>query len=105
MLDAHCSAIIQRTLPRKEPDPGRVTLPVTIGDVYVGKGLIDLGSSINLIPLSVVKRLECVEIKSIQMILQLADKSTTRPHGVVEDVLVKVGKFLFPIDFIVIDML
>ncbi|KAI5391416.1 hypothetical protein KIW84_076284 [Lathyrus oleraceus] len=104
VLDASCSAIIQRSLPKKEVDPGRVTLPVKIGDVYVGKGLIDLGSSINLIPLSIIKRLGNIEIKSIRMTLQLADKSTTHPHGVAQDVLVKVDKFFFPVDFIVIDM-
>ncbi|KAI5447937.1 hypothetical protein KIW84_015399 [Lathyrus oleraceus] len=93
-----------KTLPKKEVDPGRVTLPVKIGDVYVGKGLIDLGSSINLIPLSIIKRLGNIEIKSIRMTLQLADKSTTHPHGIAQDVLVKVDKFFFPVDFIVIDM-
>jgi hypothetical protein len=61
-LDASCSAIIQRTLPTKEKDPGRVTLPVTIGNVNVGKALIDLGSSINLIPLSVVERIGGLDI-------------------------------------------
>jgi hypothetical protein len=65
-LDASCSAIIQRTLPKKEKDPGRVTLPVTIGNVNVGKALIDLGSSINLIPLSVVKRIGGLDISHAQ---------------------------------------
>ena len=91
-------------MPKKEGDPGRVTLPVTIGEVYVGKGLIDLGSSINLIPLSIVKRLGNVELRSTRMTLQLADKSTTCPHGVALDLLVKVDKFFFPVDFVVIDM-
>src|ERR1051325_7151044 len=104
MVDASCSAIIQRTIPKKESDPGRVTLPVTIGDVYVGKGLIDLGSSINLIPLSIVKRLGEIELKSTKMTLQLADKSITRPHGVALDLLVKVDKFFFPVEFVVIKM-
>src|ERR1043165_9832081 len=104
MVDASCSAIIQRTIPKKESDPGRVTLPVTIGDVYVGKGLIDLGSSINLIPLSIVKRLGDIELKSTKMMLQLADKSITRPHGVALDLFVKVDKFFFLVDFVVIDM-
>jgi len=49
-IDANCSAIIQRTLPKKEQDPGRVTLPVAIGTTHVGKALLDLGSSINLMP-------------------------------------------------------
>ena len=69
MVDASCSVIIQRTLPKKESDPGRVTFPITIGDVYVGKGLINLGSSINLIPLSIVKRLVSIEMKSTKMTL------------------------------------
>ncbi|XP_058764698.1 uncharacterized protein LOC131638170 [Vicia villosa] len=80
MLDAQCSAIIQRTLPRKETDPGRVILPVTIGGTYIGNGLINLGSSINLIPLSIIKRLGNIEMKSTRMTLQLADKSTTSPY-------------------------
>ncbi|XP_058753377.1 uncharacterized protein LOC131626574 [Vicia villosa] len=103
-LDASCSAIIQRTLPQKEKDPGRVTLPVTIENVNVGKALIDLGSSINLIPLSVIKRIGDLDMKHTRMTLQLADKSVTRPSGIAEDVLVKVDKFLFPIDFVVMDI-
>lgn len=66
--------------------------------------LIDLGSSINLIPLCVVNRLGNIEVKPTKMILQLADKSIIRPSRVVEDVLVKVDKFLFTIDFVVIYM-
>ncbi|XP_058725862.1 uncharacterized protein LOC131597169 [Vicia villosa] len=104
LLDARCSAIIQKTLPKKEADPGRVTLPVTIGGHYIGNGLVDLGSSINLIPLSIIKRLGNIEMKPTQMTLQLADKSLTSPYGVAQDMLVKVDKFLFPVDFVVVDM-
>ncbi|XP_050895715.1 uncharacterized protein LOC127102386 [Lathyrus oleraceus] len=103
-LDACCSAIILRTLPQKESNLGRVTLLVIIENFYIGKGLIDLGSSINLISLSVVKRLGSIELKTTRMTLQLADKSITHPYGVEEDVLVKMDKFLFPIEFFVIDM-
>ncbi|XP_058762162.1 uncharacterized protein LOC131635553 [Vicia villosa] len=104
LLDARCSAIIQKTLPKKEADPGRVTLPVTIGCHCIGNGLIDLGSSINLIPLSIIKRLGNIEMKPTRMTLQLADKSLTSPYGVAQDMLVKVDKFLFPVDFVVVDM-
>ncbi|XP_050878466.1 uncharacterized protein LOC127082269 [Lathyrus oleraceus] len=103
-LDVSYSVIIQRIIPREEIDPRRITLPLTIGNVYIGKALIDLGSRINLIPLCVVKRLGNIEVKPTKMTLKLAEKSTTRPLGVAEDVLVKVDKFLFPIDFVVIDM-
>ncbi|XP_045831378.1 uncharacterized protein LOC123922728 [Trifolium pratense] len=103
-LEQMPTAIIQRTLPTKEKDPGRVTLPVTIGNVNVGKALIDLGSSINLIPLSVIKRIGGLDVTRTRMTLQLADKSITRPSGMAEDVLVKVDKFMFPIDFVVMDI-
>ncbi|MCI53918.1 hypothetical protein A2U01_0075165, partial [Trifolium medium] len=88
----------------KEKDPGRVTLPVTIGNANVGKALIDLGSSINLIPLSVIERIGGLDIKRTRLTLQLADKSITRPLGMAEDVLAKVDKFMFPIDFVVMDI-
>ncbi|XP_058746038.1 uncharacterized protein LOC131618899 [Vicia villosa] len=104
VLDAHCSAIIQKTPPRKEADPGRVILPITIEGNYISNGLVDLGSSINLIPLSVVKRLGKIEMKHTRITLQLADKSIISPYGVVQDMLVKVDKFLFPVDFVVVDM-
>ncbi|XP_058778263.1 uncharacterized protein LOC131652428 [Vicia villosa] len=104
VLDAHCSATIQKTPPRKEADSGRVILPITIGGNYISNGLVDLGSSINLIPLSVVKRLGNIEMKHTRITLQLADKSIISPYGVVQDMLVKVDKFLFLVDFVVVDM-
>ncbi|XP_050885706.1 uncharacterized protein LOC127091186 [Lathyrus oleraceus] len=103
-IDASYSAIIQRTPPWKESSQGRVTLSVFICNEYISKALIDLGSTINLILLSVVQRLGNIEMKSTKMTLQLADKSRTRPHGIIEDVLIKVDKFFFPIDFVVINM-
>ncbi|XP_058783961.1 uncharacterized protein LOC131658713 [Vicia villosa] len=104
LLDAQCSAVIQRTTPRKESDPRRVTLPLNNGGNFTGDGLIDLGSSINLIPLSIVKKLWNIVMKPTRMTLQLADKSITSPYGVVQDLLVKVDKFFFPVDFVVVDM-
>jgi hypothetical protein len=79
-------------------------LPDTIGNVNVGRALIDLGSSINLIPLSVVERIGGLDIMRTRMALQLADKSITYPSGIAEDVLVKVDKFMFSIDFVVMDI-
>ncbi|XP_058783297.1 uncharacterized protein LOC131657974 [Vicia villosa] len=104
VLDAQCSAVIQRTTPRKESDPGRVTLPLNIEGNFTGDGLIDLGSSINLIPLSIVKKLGNIVMTPTRMTLQLADKSITSPYGVVQDLLVKVDKFFFSVDFVVVDM-
>nr|GFB06858.1 reverse transcriptase domain-containing protein [Tanacetum cinerariifolium] len=65
--------------------------------------LADLGASINLMPLSIWKKLSLLELTSTQMILEHADRSTTRPASIAEDVFVKVGKFHFPTDFIVVD--
>ncbi|GJW58573.1 reverse transcriptase domain-containing protein [Tanacetum coccineum] len=65
--------------------------------------LADLGASINLMPLSIWKKLSLPELTPTQMILELADRSTTRPAGIAEDVFVKVGKFHFPTDFLVVD--
>ena len=104
MLEAGCSAIIQRPLPMKSGDPGSFTIPVTIGTLPIGKALMDLGASINLMPLSMCKRIGDLVIKPTRMTLQLADRSLKFPHGVAEDVLVKVDKFIFPVDFVVMDM-
>ncbi|GJY12310.1 reverse transcriptase domain-containing protein [Tanacetum coccineum] len=65
--------------------------------------LADLGASINLMPLSIWKKLSLPELTPTQMILELADRSTTSPSGITEDVFVKVGKFHFPADFVVVD--
>ncbi|GJY39216.1 reverse transcriptase domain-containing protein [Tanacetum coccineum] len=65
--------------------------------------LADLGASINLMPLSVWKKLSLPELTSTRMTLELADRSITRPKGVAKDVFVKVGKFHYPADFVVVD--
>ncbi|XP_047180403.1 uncharacterized protein LOC124847056 [Vigna umbellata] len=103
-LEAGCNAIIQKSLPQKSKDPGSFTIPVTIGTLPVGKGLLDLGASINLMPLSILKRIWDLEVRPTQMTLQLADRSMKYPYGVAEDVLVKVDKFMFPVDFVVMDI-
>nr|KYP45027.1 hypothetical protein KK1_033488 [Cajanus cajan] len=103
-LEAGCSAIIQKSLPQKSRDPGSFTLPVSIGNLSVGKALLDLGASINLMPLSMLKKIGEVEVRPTRMTLQLADRSIKIPHGIVEDMIVKVDKFMFPVDFVVMDM-
>ena len=72
--------------------------------ILVGKALIDLGASINLMPLSMCRRIGELEIMPTRMTLQLADRSITRPYGVIEDVLVRVKHFTFPEDFVVMDI-
>ncbi|XP_061337783.1 uncharacterized protein LOC133284731, partial [Gastrolobium bilobum] len=103
-LTEECSALIQKKLPPKLKDPGSFSIPIAIGDVEVGKALCDLGASINLMPLSVYRALGINKLKDNNVILHLADRSIKRPEGVVEDVLVKVDKFIFPVDFVILDM-
>ena len=85
-------------------DPRSFTIPCTIGDCTFNNILCDLGASINLMPYSMMQKLGLDEPKPTNVSLQLVDRSITYPKGVLEDVLVKVGKFIFPIDFIVLDM-
>jgi len=103
-VEGNCSAIIQRILPPKHKDPGSVTIPCAIGEVSVGKALIDLRASINLMSLSICQRLGELEIMPTRMTLQLADRSITKPYGVIEDVLVKVKHLIFLADFVVMDI-
>ena len=102
-MEAGCSAIIQKALPQKSSDPGSFTLPVTIGNLTVGKALLDLGASINMISLSMLKKIGDVEVRPTRMTLQLADRSIKYPYGIVKDLLVKVDKFMFPVDFVVME--
>ena len=88
----------------KMQDPGSFTIPCTIGNVEFKKALCDLGASINLMLLSIVKRLSLGELTSISMTLQMADRTMEHREGVLEDVFIKVGKFIFPTDFVVMDM-
>ena len=70
----------------------------------MGKALCDSGANINLMPLFVVKRLSLGELNPIAMTLQMADKTFAQPEGILEDVLIKVGMFIFLVDFVVIDI-
>ncbi|KAL5785369.1 hypothetical protein ACOSQ2_007761 [Xanthoceras sorbifolium] len=99
-LTEECSAIILNKLPPKLKDPGSFTIPCTIGNTKFGKSLCDLGASINLMPFSVFKKLGLGEVKSTNV----ADRSVKYPHGIVEDVLVKVDKLYFLVDFVVLEM-
>ena len=83
---------------------GSFTIPCTIGNFEFGRTLCDSGASINLMPLSVVKRLSLRELTPTAMTLQMEDRTMARPEGILKDVLIKVGKFIFSMDFVVIDM-
>ncbi|KAL0440346.1 UNVERIFIED_CONTAM: hypothetical protein Slati_2517600 [Sesamum latifolium] len=103
-LNEECSAILQNKLPPKLKDPGSFSIPCTIGNIDFDKVLCDLGASVNLMPYSIFEKLGMHELTPSIITLQLADRSIKYPRGIVEDVLVKVGKFIIPVDFIVLDM-
>ncbi|XP_070024924.1 uncharacterized protein [Nicotiana sylvestris] len=105
-LTKHYSAIFQNKLPQKCGDPRNFTIPCSLGSINFDKSLCDSGASINLMPLSIYGKLEkeIGEIRSAQISLQLADQTTLIPKGIVEDVLVWVDMFVFPVDFIVVKM-
>ncbi|XP_050916072.1 uncharacterized protein LOC127131181 [Lathyrus oleraceus] len=105
ILTETCSAILQgMKVPVKKKDRGSVTIPCTIGDRSFKKALIYLGASVSLMPLSIYKRLGIGKIQDTRMTLQFADHSVKRPYGIVEDVLVKIDKFVFPVDFVILEM-
>ena len=102
-LTEHVSAIIQSKTPVKYKDPGSPTISVNIGGTCIDKALLDLGASVNLLPYSVYKQLGLGELKPTNITLSLADRSVKIPKGIVEDVLVKVDKFYYPVDLLVLD--
>ena len=102
-LTEQVSAIIQSKNAVKYKDPGSPTISVNIGGTCLDKALLDLGASVNLLPYSVYKQLGLGELKPTNITLSLTDRSVKIPKGIVEDVLVKVDKFYYPVDFVVLD--
>ncbi|GJR14315.1 reverse transcriptase domain-containing protein [Tanacetum coccineum] len=102
-LNENCSAVLLKKLLEKLGDPGKFLIPCDFPGMVECSALADLDASINLMPLSVWKRLSLPELTTTHMTLELANQSITRPKGVAKDVFVKVGKFHFPANFIVVD--
>ncbi|GJR54356.1 reverse transcriptase domain-containing protein [Tanacetum coccineum] len=102
-MNENYSAVILKKLPEKLGDLGKFLIPCDFLEIVECLALADLGASINLMPLSIWKKLSLLELTPTRMILELADRSTTSPSGIAEDVFVKVGKFHFPANFVVVD--
>ncbi|XP_077232312.1 uncharacterized protein LOC143868580 [Tasmannia lanceolata] len=102
-LAANISSILSQQMVAKYKDPGCPTISCTIGNTKIEHALLDLGASVNLLPFSVYMQLGLGDLKPTTVTLQLANRSIKTPKGMVEDVLIKVGDFLFPVDFIVLD--
>ncbi|GJX37454.1 reverse transcriptase domain-containing protein [Tanacetum coccineum] len=95
--------MLLKKLPEKLGDPGKFLIPCNFPGMDVCHALADLGASINLMPLSIWKKLSLPDLTPTRMTLELADRSITYPKGLAEDVFVKVRKFHFPTDFVVVD--
>ncbi|GKC87514.1 reverse transcriptase domain-containing protein [Tanacetum coccineum] len=91
-LNEHCSAVILNKLPEKLGDPGKFLIPCDFPGMVECLALVDLGASINLMPLSVWKKLSLLELTPTCKTLELADRSITQPIGIAEDVDIKVGE-------------
>lgn len=88
----------------KKKDRESVTIPCTIVNRTFKKALINLGASVSLRPLSIYTKLGIGTVQDTRMTIQFANHSVKRPYGVVEIVLVKIDKFVFPVDFVILEM-
>ncbi|GJS41593.1 reverse transcriptase domain-containing protein [Tanacetum coccineum] len=100
--ESDATEVLQHQLPHKELNPGNFILPCTI-DKFKFYAMADLGASINVMPRSMFEHLHLTKLRKTNMLCEMADMSKKAPLGIVENVLVKIGKFLFLSDFVIID--
>nr|GFA21209.1 reverse transcriptase domain-containing protein [Tanacetum cinerariifolium] len=101
-LNENCSAVILKNLPEKLGEPGKFLISCGFSELKC-KALADLGASINLMPLSVWKKLGLPDLIPTRMTLELVNRAIYTPDGIARDVFVPVGKFTFPADIVVVD--
>ncbi|GJR53819.1 DNA-directed DNA polymerase, partial [Tanacetum coccineum] len=104
-MNERCSAVLLNKLPSKEKDPGSFTIPCDISQLYINNALADLGASNSLMPYTMYEKLGLGEPKATRMSLELTDRSIQYPREIIENVLIKVDKFVLLIDFVILDML
>nr|GEW86999.1 hypothetical protein [Tanacetum cinerariifolium] len=102
-LTEHVSAVLSSSLPPMFKDPRAPLISVVVGNIAIKKALLDLGSSINILPASLVDKYDLGTLRKTDTIISLTDRSTKIPRGVLEDVIVKVNDFYYPVDFLVMD--
>ncbi|GJT09756.1 reverse transcriptase domain-containing protein [Tanacetum coccineum] len=103
-LSDESSSIIQNKVPPKLGDPRSFLIPCTFGKAFSCNDLADLGASINLMPYSLYAKLSLEPLKLTKMSVRLADRSFQHPIRIAENMLVEVGKFTFPMDFVIFKM-
>ncbi|GJU98149.1 reverse transcriptase domain-containing protein [Tanacetum coccineum] len=102
-INVECSAILLNKVPEKLEDPVKFLIPCILQDLKVYNSLADSGASINLMPLSIYKKLGIGTLKATRMTLELANRSVTFSMGIAEDVIIKVEKFIFLAHFVIVD--
>ncbi|GJV59127.1 retrovirus-related pol polyprotein from transposon TNT 1-94 [Tanacetum coccineum] len=103
-LNERCSTTLINEIPLNEKDPGSFTIPCAIGKIDTDKALADLGASIRLMPYLMFVRLELSQLKTTRMGIELENKLTQYPKGIAENVIVKIDKFVFNVNFVVLDI-
>ncbi|XP_057790928.1 uncharacterized protein LOC131008043 [Salvia miltiorrhiza] len=98
------SAVLKRDMPTKYEDPGMFYILCIIGDTRIKQAMLDLGASINVMPLTIYQELKIGSLKPTRVVIQLADMSSVYPEGIVDNVLVKVQDLIFPANFYVLNM-
>ncbi|GJV83171.1 reverse transcriptase domain-containing protein [Tanacetum coccineum] len=93
---------INDQLPTNEANPGHFTLPCTIGN-FNFYAMADLGASVDVLPRNIFEYLELMNLSETKMLVEMADMRKKAPLGIVRDILVKIDKFLFPSDFVILD--
>nr|GFA90041.1 reverse transcriptase domain-containing protein [Tanacetum cinerariifolium] len=91
-LNENCSVVVLKKLPEKLGDPGRFLIHCDFSEFDNCLALADLGASINLMPLSIWKKLKLPTLNDTKMVLELDDRTISKPTGVAEKV------FVDPID-------
>ncbi|GJZ40300.1 putative reverse transcriptase domain-containing protein [Tanacetum coccineum] len=100
--DETSTRILQCQFPSKELNPRSFTLPFTIGS-FNFYAMADLGASVNVMPRSIYEYLKLANLRNTKMLVEMADMTKKAPLGIVENILVRIDKFLFPLDFVIID--
>ncbi|GKE55097.1 reverse transcriptase domain-containing protein [Tanacetum coccineum] len=101
-LSDESSVIIQNKVPPKLGDPESYLIPCNFNKTFSYNTLDDLGASINLMPYSLYAKLSLKTLKPTKISVRLADRSFKYPVGIAENMLVEVGKFTFPADFVIL---
>ncbi|GJY48345.1 hypothetical protein Tco_0438301 [Tanacetum coccineum] len=98
------TTLYDNSLPQKEKDLGSFTLLCFIHNVCFNKALVDLGASVSVMPFSTNTNLGLGDLSHTRFTFELADKTIKHPRGIAKNVLVRIGKFILPIDFIILDI-